>query len=250
MAFSRTIRKFARKCGLDVGRFHPEDSADLRRARYIRDLGVDLVLDVGANTGGYARHLRSHGYLGRILSFEPLSAAYAELNAASQADPLWTCRNIALGDRTGEAIINIASNSASSSLLDMADRHVGAAPESAYVGRETIGIDRLDGIYPGLAGDATATLLKIDTQGLEHEVLRGAEQSLADIALLEIELSFTELYENQTMAEELLAHLRRRNFVLISVERGFTDPDNFHILQCDAILINTAHAQPAGVDRP
>ncbi|MBC7633672.1 FkbM family methyltransferase, partial [Aeromicrobium sp.] len=88
-----------------------------RRQSVLAKQEVDLVLDVGASTGGYGTSLRSFGYTGQIVSFEPLAAAFAELSATVASDPLWTARNTALGAEPGEATINIASNSASSSLL-------------------------------------------------------------------------------------------------------------------------------------
>src|SRR5690242_20492587 len=50
---------------------------------------IDTVIDVGANTGQYASALRKAGYTGRIISFEPLSEAYAELEKKSRPDPKW-----------------------------------------------------------------------------------------------------------------------------------------------------------------
>ena len=44
-------------------------------ANVIADRNIDLIVDVGANVGQYAKSLRLHGYGGRIVSFEPIAEA-------------------------------------------------------------------------------------------------------------------------------------------------------------------------------
>ncbi|MDJ0524424.1 MAG: FkbM family methyltransferase [Microcystis sp. M53600_WE12] len=85
---------------------------------------VDLVFDVGANIGQYAKLLRELGYSGRLVSLEPLSSAYSRLKAISKKDQLWEIApQTAIGNQEGEIIINIAGNSYSSSALPMLDAH-------------------------------------------------------------------------------------------------------------------------------
>ena len=90
-----------------------------RRRKLMERLGINLVLDVGANNGGYASELRRSGYRGRIWSYEPLSEAFAELSKSAARDDLWKTVNCACGAKAGSARINVAKNSVSSSLLPM-----------------------------------------------------------------------------------------------------------------------------------
>ena len=79
--------------------------------------GVDLVFDVGANVGQFGSEIRTMGFAGRIVSFEPLSAAHARLSAAAKRDPAWSVHpRCAIGDHDGTVEINIAGNSVSSSI--------------------------------------------------------------------------------------------------------------------------------------
>ncbi len=62
-----------------------------------------------------------------------------------------------------------------------------------------------------------ASLLKIDVQGYELEVLQGCEDILQKFSHLYIECSFIELYAGQALAHQIIAWLEERNFVLSSV---------------------------------
>ena len=114
------LRRAFRRLGFDIVRFDLGRDAASRRAVLICERGVDLVLDVGANDGPFARQLREAGYGGRIVSFEPQTVAYAALRSAAATDALWECRNVAVGVDEGEVVLNIAANSSSSSLFSCA----------------------------------------------------------------------------------------------------------------------------------
>ncbi len=81
--------------------------------------GITTVLDVGANVGQFAELLRLMGYRGKIISFEPLRAAYQELAAKAAADGNWEAHNFALGMQCGHATINVSNYSVLSSLLPL-----------------------------------------------------------------------------------------------------------------------------------
>jgi len=89
MGAKQILRRFLRGTGFDIVRYQPSTHPLARRKRLLENYGIDLVLDVGANVGQYGKELRCIGYKGQIASFEPLSAAYAELAKVSQADGLW-----------------------------------------------------------------------------------------------------------------------------------------------------------------
>src|SRR5208283_1498941 len=138
--FQRTLRRV----GVDVTRYDPMGTVDSRRQWLLESRGIDTVLDVGANVGQFALALRAHGYKRRILSFEPLSDAFAQLSARARMDHDWECIQSAIGDCEGEADINVAQNSFSSSILPMCDAHLASAPDSAYQRRKRVSLHRLD----------------------------------------------------------------------------------------------------------
>ena len=112
----RATRRGLRRFG--VGCASLRRNATRVRARILSELAIDLVLDVGANRGQYARELRAGGYGGRSLSFEPLPDAFAELAESLSPDPLWDGLPIALEDDDGRVEIHESANSVSSSILE------------------------------------------------------------------------------------------------------------------------------------
>jgi FkbM family methyltransferase len=231
------VHAVLRRFGLDLVQYSPVHFFHLRRVELIADKRVGLVVDVGANEGQYARRLRADGYAGRILSLEPLAEAFSRLSESAGADDLWTCRRLAAGTVDGSTEINVAANSWSSSLLAMDERHIAAAPESAYVARETVTLTRLDSLVPELIRPDDAIFLKIDVQGAELEVLQGAERVLRQVQALEVELSFAPLYEGQALMPELVTRLHEAGFNLVAVEPVFSDPESGELLQSDGLFV-------------
>lgn len=203
----------------------------------LRKFKIDLVLDVGANTGQFASEIRQGGYAGRIVSFEPLTKAHAELQQTGAGDPLWDVYpRSALGDHVGEVEINIAGNSQSSSILPMLESHRSAAPESAYQGKEIVPIKTLDAVAGQYLKDARAAFLKIDTQGFEWQVLDGARETLPHIKGILVELSLVPLYEGQHLWREVIDRLEAEGFTLWGFKPGFTDQASGQSLQVDGVF--------------
>jgi FkbM family methyltransferase len=229
------IRRTANRHGVDIHRHRPETSEPGRLSMMLASHGVDVVLDVGANTGQFARSLREAGYQGRLVSFEPLSTAHAQLLRASDGDARWEiATRAAIGDHEGEVEMHIAGNSVSSSALGMLDSHAKAAPDSAYVGNELVRLSRLDTMARAYLQPGAVPFLKIDTQGYEDRVLDGAAELLGTICGLHLELSFVPLYEGQQLFDALVERLRGLGFSIWAIWPGFYDPGTGRMLQVDA----------------
>ena len=211
--------------------------ADERRAKLLASEGIDVVLDVGANVGQYASKLRDSGYSGRIVSFEPYGQAYTQLERTASRDPGWQARRIALGEEAGEVELNVSGNSFSSSLLPIRERHVEIAPDAAYVDREVVPALRLDAIWDELVAAGERVWLKLDVQGFELPVLRGAGERLALTHAVQVELSLTSLYEGDVLWLELGEWLRERGFELVGVEPGHEDPNSGRLIQFDGVFV-------------
>jgi len=230
----RTINRF----GWDVQKLSLTTSDGKRIVSAIKKTNVDLVFDVGANAGQFAQDLRFNGYTGDIVSFEPMTLAYKKLLANAVGDPGWIVHpRTAIGDHHGSVEINISGNSVSSSVLPMLDAHAYAAPNSAYISKETAALSRLDDVAGTYVTETSNTFLKIDTQGLEWEVLDGAEQMLHSTCGVVCELSLIPLYDGQRLWRDLIDRLESLGLVLWAILPGYVDPRDGRSLQFDAVFL-------------
>jgi FkbM family methyltransferase len=216
--------------------YNPEQHPQRRRLQLLRHHEIDLVLDVGANVGQFAIELRRSGYRGRIVSFEPLADAFAELQIAARGDASWRVVKLALGADKGTSVINRAANVESSSFLAMLPRHLEAAPHSNYRATEVVEVETLDAMFGEYCSGARRIFLKIDTQGFESQVLDGATESMARIDLVQLELSLVPLYKGQALMDELKSRLEALGYALIGLDSSFADARTGQVLQVDGVF--------------
>lgn len=237
MDLFKAIQAVSRRFGLDIVPYNAGAHPVARRQRLFEVCRIDTVLDVGANVGQFGTELRHQfGFRGRIVSFEPLTDAFEMLAATARRDPKWQALNLALGDQRTTLDINIASNSESSSLLAMLGPHVQAAPYSAYCGLERVAVETLDALFDDVCAGSENIYLKIDTQGYESHVLRGASRSLERIDTVQLELSLTPLYAGQQLFHELCDDMIGRGYVLVGLENNFGSGQTGRLLQVDGIF--------------
>jgi FkbM family methyltransferase len=226
---------FLRKFGIQLKRYPDIDF--VRRMKIVDNYNIDTVFDIGANTGQYAKHMRGLGYKKKIISFEPLKSAFEELRKASLKDNNWLVNNYALGNENIKSMINISGNSYSSSILNMLPTHLKFAPESKYIAQEEIEIKKFDSIFNSFCNKENRVMIKIDTQGYEKNVIDGANESLPNIKIIQLEMSILPLYENEMLFMEMINFLDNKGFQLFSLENGFSDSTTGQLLQVDGIFV-------------
>lgn len=162
--------------------------------RLIADLGIDCVLDVGANKGQFAQGLRMIGYRGLICSFEPARAAFGALTENFAADRNWRGFNVGMGDKRETKPLKLVPNSVYNSFLEP------AVPMGKNIPVQPAEIHRLDAFLPTVMGDWNhrRILLKMDTQGFDPLCFDGAAGCLGSILALQSELSVQPLYHGMT----------------------------------------------------
>ena len=200
-------------------------------AQLIKRLDVDLLIDIGANQGQYATRFRQLGYQGDMVSFEPLEAAFSSLSRAARNDGRWQVKQFAVGAENGSATLHVSANSVSSSLLDVGELHVAAAPSSEHLRDEEVTVTTLDTALKDTS--FRSAWLKIDTQGFESEVLAGATETLSRVSVVQCEMSLVELYVGQPPFLQVFQKIESLGFRTVRITPGFADPETGDLLQFD-----------------
>lgn len=234
--FHRPLIRLAKKaslaCGVSVQRAK-NTLLEARRREFARN-DINLVLDVGANEGQYVQLLRNAGYRRSIVSYEPIPEVFSQLVANRKGDSEWRGENCALAEVAGRTQFHVAANSVSSSLLEVTD--VSTDAEGATSTTRCIDVE-----VRTLNMELNSSLknrnihLKLDTQGAELEVLRGASEVLPLIQSVECELSLRELYANQALFYEVSEFFYGAGFHAVWFEPGFQT--NGQLLQMDALFV-------------
>lgn len=207
-----------------------------------RDIGVLLgsvkaptILDVGANEGQSASRF-AHLWPGSVIHcFEPSPTTFAELerNVASLAPTVVHAVNAGAGADRGRRVLLENSQSDMSSFLALAEESWGRTTAETTV--DVITLDE----YCASRGIGHVDLLKIDTQGFDLEVLKGANRMLAQgaIRLVFLEVIFADLYEQLPAFDAIYRFLRERRLHLVGTYEPHHTADG-RLAWCDALFVH------------
>lgn len=136
----------------------------------------DCVWDVGANVGYYTE--RFSKLAKHVIAFEPIAENYSQIK--SQMMPNVECCQMALGEVTGE--VEMFADGPFSSIV-VASQH-GIQARSVKIARG----DDLTSLHP-------PSVVKIDVEGYELEVIRGMPRILRGVRAAFVEIHFQILEE-------------------------------------------------------
>jgi len=241
------------------GSGHFERSGELERflcqrhlGHLLQQFGVNCVLDVGANTGQYARSLRLMGYRGHIVSFEPVGELYEKLLSLSAHDPKWSVHRFALGSKDATGVINITHAKVFSSLLkpNAASRqHFGDGGEVTET--EEIEVRRLENVLDESIEHVPdpRIFLKMDTQGYDLEVFAGLGEHAERLVGLQSEVSLIPIYEGMPRMMDAIARYESKGFEIAGFFPVSKDRATSRVIEYDCIMVRAAAAAPAPVRR-
>lgn len=224
-------RSLFRRFGIEVARYPLRDC--------LRYTSPTTILDVGANVGNYGLEVRRLGYREQIHSFEPYPIAFASLEklaAQSRPSDRWRCHNFGLGECDRDALLNVSEESVFNSIKKPLSQSGNL--NSGIISKESVlvKVRSLDGVWKDLNLSNERVFLKIDTQGYELPVLRGAGAALNEVVAIQVEISLTPLYEEQPAIEEVVPFLRQHGFSIYGIWPGFRESNQNRLIEADFLF--------------
>jgi FkbM family methyltransferase len=202
----KAIGKIAHKCGYEVIPSYQLSETPL--ARHLQELfarlDIDLVVDVGAHYGEYARFLREVvEYRGSILSVEPIGENFKILERAREPDRNWAGVNVALGPANARMAINVTKDTQFASFKTpsqaglLATGNTQMRANASVERTEEVEVLRLDELLAKHCAERpdAKIYLKLDTQGFDLQVIAGIGGWRNRILAMQSEISMLPLYE-------------------------------------------------------
>lgn len=224
---------FVSKHNVTEYKFSPLDE---EKYKWLQNMNINTVIDVGAHLGEFALQIHELLPKAKLYCFEPLLDNFLELNANLKDLSNFQAFNLAIGDQTGKVEMYRNEYSPSSSLLKMTNLHKESFPFTSSENLEKVDSSTLDEMAKELKMEDNI-LLKIDVQGYEARVIRGAKKFLDCIKIIIVETSFYELYEGQLLFADIYELLYNQGFVYSGTWEELRSPIDGTPLQQDSIFI-------------
>ncbi len=215
------------------------DTLDQHLTNVLSLENINLVVDVGANVGQYAKLIRLHGYAGRITSFEPLSQAFKSLREESNFDPNWFAYNVALGADSRDVVMQRYAATEFSSVHSLNEfARTRFKWRTEIDGHEEVQMATLSEYWDQVTEnmDSPRALLKLDTQGYDLEVLAGAADVLGDVYAIQAELSLKSIYDGAPRYLDALAEFERCGFEITGMYPVSRDKPSLAVVEYDCVM--------------
>jgi FkbM family methyltransferase len=172
------------------------------------------IVDAGASTGRISRIFLRRFPEAHVYAFEPNPLYRSSLKDYAAQDPRFHPFFAALSDRAGTVELLVTESPGNSSLLAPDSNLREIDPVGSQV-RQRVSVEAMTLDRWAQRAGADIGILKLDIQGAELRVLRGASRLLRNtIRAVYTEILFNSLYQGGALFSEIDGHLRGQGFVL------------------------------------
>jgi len=205
----------------------------------LKNYPIRSIIDVGANSGQFAKTITTFFPEAEIYCIEPLQDVFNQLTcwAIKQNGKVKTF-NFALGDRQGiSEIILHTDHNYSSSLLRTTDYAKSIYPQMERQSPMTVNVTTLDSLVNDLSGSLIGDILiKLDVQGYEDRVIRGGMETFRKARACILEINLDHLYEYQADFRDLTNLLHNLGYRYMgNIDQAYAGDG--HVIYIDSVFI-------------
>ena len=184
-------------------------------AQFIKsqNLSTVVALDVGANRGNWTAALLNQIPGTRIIAFEPSASTYSQLYNRFKDNSAVNCINQALGDHDGTS--TLFSDRNSRNLASLTKRRVDHFDLEFSI-EEKVAISKLDTWIQRQPPQLKPNVLKMDVEGHELDVLKGAQEALRDIEIIQFEFGGSNI-DSKTYFQDFWYFFSKQNFQIFRI---------------------------------
>jgi FkbM family methyltransferase len=186
------------------------------------------IFDVGAYRGEFAQSCLHVWENANISCFEALESQVAQLQKLAEQNPAITVFPVLLGAEVREKVPLHKAETASSVLVE----HIPQDFPISFHPMQTV-----DQVVQDFFGGHSPDFLKLDVQGYELEVLRGAEKSLSSLQVILAEVNLLDIHQNVPLLADILTWLNERDWVAYDICGLTRRPLDKALWQADFIFV-------------
>ena len=192
-----------------------------RISNFLQNKSIKTVIDIGAHKGEFAQNALQIKSVNKIIAFEPQNKIFQLLKEKFANNTKITLNNFALSEKVEKKIMKINKMTATSTLnheinknsLYFKFKSFLLYQKNSIISEEEINTTTFDVFFNEETFDEN-TLLKIDTEGYELQVLKGSERKIKEVKYILIENQFSKMYKGVNF-KDCHDFLRKKNFKLL-----------------------------------
>lgn len=210
------------------------------------NISPKYLIDVGGNNGQFSYTFHKVFNLNQLIIFEPDPLLIKNINRNLRNlrnSKKFSVINKALSSKKSKLCFNFYKDSQLNSLHSSSSLRNKFFPDQTTLLKKThIEVDILDNfIEPNMVNKLRDALLKIDVQGHEIHILNGFKKNLKFCRWILLEVSFDELYRDQSNINDLISFLAKNNFVFNRIINCHFRPNSKIVMESDILFLNKAY---------
>ena len=187
-----------------------------RISKYLSGLDIEKIIDIGAHKGEFLENMLKIEKVNSFYAFEPQKNIFNELNEKFSKNEKITLFNFAMDKEITNKKLKINKLSMTSSLAEINEKSLYlkvknflTSSRSNFEDEYEIQTNTVDKIFENIS--LQKSLLKIDVEGFEMNVIEGSQIKLKEIPFVLLENQFGNHYKNNNF-KDIIELLSKRNF--------------------------------------